>query len=251
MSVNVKETYVPIATSDMPAAEIERLRKLAEIQVVEMREQAVAIDVAERANNAKTPGANPEATVYGNLIAGALGLDLVSNVADFVGTRNADHRQERAMGSVVPETGGARSRSPKTMDQHLASGNREPGLYRFEQSPSIIGETRGGSLGRLAGEALFMSASTASKSLREQGGDAVKTWKDIPPTNMMPGGLKRERELTMAHGYTNEKALDAAIAAQKHQAMMGLPGMNLTLGGGPRGPTSAILHEPVEGDVRA
>ncbi len=212
-------TYVSHATTDMSGAQVDEIERQAKAQVVNVQEQTARAGDSEKQLASKTSGGgaaagngNAEATLYGDILMDTLGLKAVSSALDMFDTRMKDRADLRAPGS-------SESSQPRTMDQMIRDSVRGSG------DGVLLGGTK-----KKRSEDVLMGANIASKSLTEQGKDALSTW---AVKDAKVAGVARAKELTFSLGNNNNFVLQGVQTVRNdHNAMLGAasrmaPGMGM------------------------
>lgn len=248
--------YVPQATVDMGAGQVDEIERQAKAQVTSAKVEGAQSQKAKSdAAGAAAPGSNPEAKVYGDLITGAMGLGNVSSFMEAIGTRMGDHAQMK--GGPHPAHTEAAPGKPRHIEADIFSASRKPGLYRAPASQEKFGA--GQAAPNLSNIGIVEKVGLTGASLHgEKGSGNLNTWAKKPfestkvesvPKQVKALELQSKAELsqqtTFSKQNANEQALDSVIKVRAQQSAMVAKAQELApgMGSGPKFNASQYLSD--------
>lgn len=264
--------YVPQATADMKAGQIDEIERQAKAQVVSAK---VSGDTTEKAKAAAAgtdaTGVNGEAKVYGDIITNALGMGNLASAAEAIGTRLKDHSQmkgnapsgaaqhaaQHGEGHISHNTAAKTATvgaTPTHIENDIKSASRAPGIYRAPASQDKFGAGQKPDMSHVG---ISERVGLTSASLQgEKGSGNLATWAKKPFESQKVGsvakntkelelGQDKKQELastaelsknvTFSKENASQLALDSVkVAREKQQAMFRSAELTPGLGGGPK-----------------
>lgn len=248
-TVDKNTAAVEQAHVDMSSAQVDQIEHRAKAEVVTAKEEGGRAQQAEHQAAAPASG-NPESKFYGDVAADAMGLKVISTVAEFL-----NDRPDSNTGGPAKNLGGLAPASAKSADEFFFGKADRPGVYRAEVETSVFGAKETGAASVTpqrrstdTSATLIERSGSTAKSLRDQdGSDATSTWTGVDRRMNAVQEAKRMtfgRELASEHALESVKAVRAQHSAQIGHAQQMSPGMGL--GSGPSIRPQELLTEARE-----
>lgn len=252
-TVDKNTAHVEQAHVDMSAAQVDNVEHRAKAEVVTAKEEGGRAQQAE--HQAAVPGNNAESKFYGDVAADAMGLKVISTVAEFL-----NDKLDSNTGGPAKNLGGLAPANARSADDFFFGNAKTPGVFRAPVETSVFGVVETGLTAKTPANVTPLRRSTdtsagliersgsTAQSLRDQdGSDATSTWTGVDRRMNAVQEAKRMtfgRELASEQALESVKAVRAQHSAQIGQAQQYSPGMGL--GSGPSIRPQDLLTEARE-----